>query len=164
MWGTCHCGCGMKTTVADVTSTLHGVTKGRPRVWVWGHSVRVYGAPKSPGSWHTHGTPAEQVRPLVEWLVARYGSQRQAARIVGVNISWPSYLLRGDISRVSPRVAEAVVAAVLAHRPRSQDPYRWHEVEPTHLPSSIRASIQDPERIRNTEQKRRSRERLAEAS
>jgi hypothetical protein len=38
-YGYCHCGCGQKTTIAKMSSSLLGIKKGEPRRWIVGHQT-----------------------------------------------------------------------------------------------------------------------------
>ncbi len=75
--------------------------------------------------------PAERVLPLLRWLVARFGRHGTSLRS-GVS-EFPIYsLLRGDQSRVSKRVAQGFVRAVLAAQPadrehRARPPTLWEQ-------------------------------------
>lgn len=134
LWGLCHCGCGVPTSLAG-QSRLDGrgeAIRGRPLVWVHGHAARWRraggGIP-----WSRRGIPAQRLRPLVEFLVRTYGTQRATAQLAGVSEASVSLLLRGRTHRVSPPLARRIVDLVLVSR-RPRDPVATFELaEPRRL-------------------------------
>lgn len=129
LWGGCHCGCGSSTSLA-VQNRLNGrgkAVRGRPLLWVHGHAAR-WRQTGGGAAWTRRGIPAERVRPLAEFLVRLYGTQRAAAQLAGVSESSLSLLRKGGIRRVSPPLAQRIVDLVLASR-RPRDPMATFELE-----------------------------------
>lgn len=123
MFGQCHCGCGRKTTVATVKSTKYRLTRGRPRVWRSGHNPKPaemlrHAAFAANMSRRAKFLPRERLYPLAAWLVARYGSLRHAAHVVGIptttlgQIYWP----KAGRARFTRETAQKLIEVVLAHR------------------------------------------------
>lgn len=146
LWGRCHCGCGSTTSLA-AQSRLNGrgeAVRGRPLIWVHGHATRWRRAGGGP-PWSRRGVPAGRVRPLVEFLVRLYGTQRAVAQLAGVSEASISLLRRGRGGRVTPSVARRIVGLVLISR-RPRDPVATFEVEgPPRLPT-LRERLSTPGR------------------
>ncbi|CAN5685466.1 hypothetical protein BH18ACT17_BH18ACT17_02290 [soil metagenome] len=69
------------------------------------------------------------MRPLVEWLRMRHGSLRAVGELLDVPPSTlRGYLYKQDIRRVPVTTAEAIVSAVLAHRPHEPRASRWEQI------------------------------------
>jgi hypothetical protein len=114
-YGRCHCGCGSRPKLSEVTSTKGHRVAGRPFTFVSGHQMRV--AHPHAGIWSRNGVPVEKIRPLLFWLRERHGSIRAVATLLQI----PEATIRGYVyntkrKRVPPEAARRIVALVLAHR------------------------------------------------
>lgn len=129
-YGSCHCGCGAVQPRADKRNTKLQRWKGEPSMWAPAHSPTWAAARFGPGDTRAYRGPApkhltdvdvEIVIPLVDMLVARYGSSAAAARVVGVMGTNLRRIRRRHYTKVSAEVAGKITAAVLAIQ-RGQEP------------------------------------------
>lgn len=113
-YGYCHCSedCPARPRLSSRTHLQRGYVTGRPHVFACGHNPRM-----TPGQWSANGAEVAKVRPLVRWLIHRYGIEGTAG-ITGVakgSINTLAYD-RGR-KRCSPDIAQRITSAVLAHKP-----------------------------------------------
>jgi hypothetical protein len=125
-FGRCHCGCGARPKLSQVTFVASGRVTGRPFTFVSGHQLRV--AHPRAGIWSRNGVPVETIRPLVFWLRDRHGSIRAVAALLHM----PESTVRGYVynrrrKRVPPRAAKRIADLVLAHRKRPGSIDLWEE-------------------------------------
>jgi hypothetical protein len=135
-YGRCHCGCGGRPTLSQITHERLGRTAGRPFTFVSGHQLRV--AHPRAGIWSRNGVPVEQVRPLIFWLRDRLGS----VRAVAVMLQMPEATVRGYVynsrrKRVPPHAAKRIVRLVLAHRKPNGPLDIWEEQPGIRLPDVL---------------------------
>ena len=159
-FGYCHDGCGQQTSIAASSAITEHRVKGRPRVFVHQHH---HGHVPQRRSLPAANIPVERVRPLLRWLLDRYGYERTALicglasghipRIMG-STSGP----RGHaLAHVRPDTAQRITDAVLFHK---RGPRGWaspYEVEPTTIPPAWRKSIDDARAESHRRNKQRER-------
>lgn len=114
-YGTCHCGCGARPKLSQITSPSSSRVAGRPFTFVSGHQLRVV-HPRA-GMWSRNGIPVHRIRPLLFWLRERHGS----IRAVAILLNTPEATIRGYVyntkrKRVPPHTARKIADLVLAHR------------------------------------------------
>lgn len=126
LYGFCHCGCRGPANISEQSHRAQGRIRGEPRVFIHGHSLRVFGRPTPPGAWQTNGVSIEQVLPMLRWLVKRHGSQRAAAAALGITEGAISYMLSQTVRRVRPSTAKAIVREV-RRVGRGLDPHKTFE-------------------------------------
>jgi len=119
LYGRCHCGCGARPKLSQVTFASAGRVAGRPFTFVPGHQLRVL-HPRA-GTWSRNGVPVEAIRPLLFWLREQHGSMRAVALLLRIpEATIHGYAYNQRRKRVPPDAAQVIVRLVLAHRkPRS---------------------------------------------
>jgi hypothetical protein len=114
VFGLCHCGCEMPTSIARQHINRDGATRGLPRVFVSGHARKVLRY-DCRGPLTRSGVPAQRVGQLVLFLRNEYGTWQATAEAVGI----PEATLRMTVRRnihASRRVALCVVEAIRVHQ------------------------------------------------
>jgi hypothetical protein len=124
--GRCHCGCGARPKLSQITHEPSRRIAGRPSTFVSGHQLRVT-HPRL-GIWSRNGVPVERIRPLVFWLRERHGSIRAVAILLEI----PEATIRGYVyntkrKRVPPHTARKIADLVLAHRKQTRLLDMWEE-------------------------------------
>jgi hypothetical protein len=124
--GRCHCGCGARPKLSQITHEPSSRIAGRPFTFVSGHHLRV--VHPHAGIWSRNGVPVERIRPLVFWLRERHGSIRAVAILLEI----PEATIRGYVyntkrKRVPPLAAGRIADLVLAHRKPARPLDMWEE-------------------------------------
>jgi hypothetical protein len=156
LFGQCHCGCGEATRVPRQSTVERSIVRGRPMVYRSGHNVRV----QNRIGWHptgpygVRGVDRARLRPLVRWLLSRYGWD-ETSRLLGMSLGqlWKVSSGRG---KATPASAARVVSVVRAHRRRG-DVFTTFEVALPRFPSLQEQAIAERERVRK--ERRRYRDR-----
>jgi hypothetical protein len=125
-YGTCHCGCGARPKLSQITFLSSRRVAGRPFTFVSGHQLRV--AHPRAGIWSRNGVPVQRIRPLLLWLRERHGS----IRAVAILLDTPEATIRGYLyntkrKRVPPHTARKIADLVLAHRKQTRLLDTWEE-------------------------------------
>lgn len=128
--GLCHCGCSGEPKICHRTSEARHHTMGEPFVFIAGHNPRTV-----VGAWNRNGADIEKVRPLLQWLIDRYGV-RGTAELTGIPKGTVNSLAyQPNRSRCNPDSAARITEAVLKHRPAKRDPWATFDTETRRPPT-----------------------------
>lgn len=92
----CECGCGLPAPIASKTDNKHGYKKGKPRRFIVGHHMKIYGAPMYKGG----RIIRVDGRPML-WMPGHHRSDKRGYVL--------EYIITAETALGTPLPAKAVV-------------------------------------------------------
>jgi hypothetical protein len=130
----CHCPCGLPANIyRGQRDYVRGYRPGEPYVFLGGHRAKYDPQGQGHHPWTRIGVPMERVGPLVDFLVARYGTQLAVSQASGIGQNTLNHWYRRVYHYAKPDTVLQLTRFVLAHR-QPRDPWdQWSD--PALLPT-----------------------------